>query len=360
MRPLRSLLASVLLLASPALAGDGVVEINQTCADQGCFCGDAPFQPVTITGCAGRSYRLTSDLYAGVPVISGIVVSAPDVSIDMGGFAIRGLNVCNGSFDGCAYSGTGIGIETTAGNEGPADRLHISNGNIVGLGSKAIFLGSGDGHRIRNVRVSHNGHDGVHALGKSVVVEDTTSLRNGRSGVTLSGSGGRVSQSIASNNGGDGIVGSTATTVERSTAESNGRDGISVTEGSAIRSCTASANGQNGIVAYVSGVVSDSVVKGNTLTGISMSAHGFAGARGGSIQGNTVTSNSHGIVTGTGVLVAENSISKNTNTGILLNPGSAYRGNLITENGEPVFGINALNLGDNGCTDPSNAVVVCP
>ncbi len=54
------ILLLILALAGPALAVDGVAEINQTCAVQtGCFGGDAAGYPVTIDGTAGTSYRLT-------------------------------------------------------------------------------------------------------------------------------------------------------------------------------------------------------------------------------------------------------------------------------------------------------------
>ena len=57
--PLYTLL--LLAFAGPALAVDGVVEINQTCAvNTGCFAGDTPGFPVTIT--VAGSYRLTSNL----------------------------------------------------------------------------------------------------------------------------------------------------------------------------------------------------------------------------------------------------------------------------------------------------------
>ncbi len=47
-------------LTSPALAVDGVLEINQACADSGCFSGDGAGFPVIIS--AAGSYRLTSNL----------------------------------------------------------------------------------------------------------------------------------------------------------------------------------------------------------------------------------------------------------------------------------------------------------
>ena len=63
----------LLALAAPALAVDGVLEINQTCAVQtGCFVGDTAGYPVTIYSKTGGSYRLTGDLL-GVAGSHGIV-----------------------------------------------------------------------------------------------------------------------------------------------------------------------------------------------------------------------------------------------------------------------------------------------
>jgi hypothetical protein len=60
---MRRFLPSLLLLlfAAPALASDGVLEINQTCAvETGCLAGDSPGFPVTIS--TAGSYRLTGSL----------------------------------------------------------------------------------------------------------------------------------------------------------------------------------------------------------------------------------------------------------------------------------------------------------
>ena len=71
-----------LALATSAIASDGVLEINQTCAGQtGCFAGDAAGFPVTIS--ASGSYRLTSNLTVPNENTEGIVVSANDVGIDL-------------------------------------------------------------------------------------------------------------------------------------------------------------------------------------------------------------------------------------------------------------------------------------
>ncbi len=57
------LLVLLLTFATPTLAVDGVLEINQTCAvHTGCLSGDTPGFPVTISGAPGISFRLTSSL----------------------------------------------------------------------------------------------------------------------------------------------------------------------------------------------------------------------------------------------------------------------------------------------------------
>ncbi len=61
-----TLLPVCLLTATTALAVDGVLELNQTCAiSKGCTRGDDPGFPISIDGGDGRSYRLTSDLLIG-------------------------------------------------------------------------------------------------------------------------------------------------------------------------------------------------------------------------------------------------------------------------------------------------------
>jgi hypothetical protein len=75
--PLWTIALLTIALASPALAVDGVLEINQACAvNTGCFSGDAAGLPVTIT--AAGSYRLTGNLTVPDENTDGIAVSAND------------------------------------------------------------------------------------------------------------------------------------------------------------------------------------------------------------------------------------------------------------------------------------------
>ena len=89
----------LLALAGPALATDGVAEINHTCAAQtGCFSGDSAGYPVTIT--QPGSYRLTSNLIVPDENTSGILVSTSDVGIDLNNFAII-RSGCKGRTTNC-------------------------------------------------------------------------------------------------------------------------------------------------------------------------------------------------------------------------------------------------------------------
>ena len=85
---LLSMLAAC-LGATSALADAGRREINQTCAVQtGCFPGDAPGFPVTITD--SGSYRLTSNLNQIPASQDGLFLANSRITIDLNGFAIVG------------------------------------------------------------------------------------------------------------------------------------------------------------------------------------------------------------------------------------------------------------------------------
>ena len=85
MRSIPILVLLFLTLVTPALASDGVLEINQTCAlETGCFVGDSAGFPVTIT--APGSYRLTSSLNpTGASVI---LIGSSRVQVDLNGFGL--------------------------------------------------------------------------------------------------------------------------------------------------------------------------------------------------------------------------------------------------------------------------------
>ena len=112
-----------LVLAGPAHAVDGVIEINQARAKAGgVTAGDAPLFPVTLS--QPGSYRLTgnldlTDASARAPStdakdVKAIDVTASDVTIDLNGFSIIGETSCPGFPPVCTGTGSGVGIASAS------------------------------------------------------------------------------------------------------------------------------------------------------------------------------------------------------------------------------------------------------
>ena len=169
-----------LTLATPALAVDGVLEINHTCAVQtGCFPGDGPGYPVFIDGQSGGSYRLTSNLIVPNENTDGILFNTSDIGIDLNNFAIISA-ACVGSTTDCTpTSGTGSGIERTSSlNRG----VSVKNGSITGMGNYGVFIG--DQARITNISVRWNRVDGINTSSGGIV-SGNTAYQNGRHGINV-------------------------------------------------------------------------------------------------------------------------------------------------------------------------------
>lgn len=162
----------LLLVAFPALAGDGAIEINAACVADGCFAGDDPGFPVQINN-AG-SYVLTSNLEVGDANTTAIDISKANVSLDLNGFSLIGPTSCTGRpVTSCSPTGNGRGIETYNGNR-------ISNGAVVGFGSHGIYALAHS--RLQNLRVEFNGGDGIYAQA-GTAVNNVEAVRNGAAGV---------------------------------------------------------------------------------------------------------------------------------------------------------------------------------
>lgn len=184
------LVGALVATARPADAGDGVLEINQTCAaGSGCFPGDSAGFPVTITG--PGSYLLTTDLVAGTDQ-DGVQVSADGVSLDLNGFRIVSSS---------STSTAANGIEG-------ADRqnVEIRNGTVEGFAGRGILLsGTSRGARLVDVRTLGNGFQGVDLDGGGHLVSRCTSVSNGLWGFSLDGDS-MVVDSVAENNEAFGLV----------------------------------------------------------------------------------------------------------------------------------------------------------
>lgn len=322
---------AALFSAPVALASDGVLEINQTCAIQtGCFPGDTAGFPVTIA--TRGSYRLTSSLsYSGSGNV-GIQINVANVAVDLSGFTLSCRNVSFPNINPCSDSGNTNGDAINALSTTRGVRIH--NGVIQGAGGSAIDIGHGV---IEKIQVVQAGDVGIRiSLGrvKDCTVEETIG------GISLSGQG-LVEGNIVSDMAGpsSGIFSAGGTVRNNSVTRAMGT-GIFI---------GANFAGDRG--AHVEG----NTVQFNTGAGISVSTDGF-------IQGNFVKQNGEEGIRflsfGSG-LVKDNAILKNGQVG-LAGPSSGsvgYRENVIADNaGGTVTGSAAINLFNNVC----DGSTVCP
>ena len=210
----RLLLLTVCLIAAlsgPALAVDGVIEINQARASSGGITpGDAPGFPITIsTGTFANepmSFRLTGPLFTSTSADMFEILS-PHVSIDLNGFTV-----------GCLLpSCSGRGIVSAEIN------VSVRNGTVRGFGEGVLITGNGS--YIENVRATGN-IIGLHA-GNVCVVRDSIAIGNTEDGIRV-GNGCLVSGNTAANNTSDGINTGVGSNVVANTALGNGGRGLNL------------------------------------------------------------------------------------------------------------------------------------
>jgi hypothetical protein len=307
--------AALLLGAlEPAAAADGKLEINQTCAQVGCFPGDGPGFPVTIT--EGGSYVLTGNLSVASSTESAIEVSPSvlQVDLDLNGFQIDGPATCSGSGASlsCAPSFGSVGIVGGA-------RVRMRNGGVSDFAGGGIALT--DWAQVEGLTVKGNGGLGGISVRASSLVSRCIAVLNGGDGISA-GAASVVRHSIANANKGRGILGSAAGTVVMASAVSfNGHDGIGTSFGALVRGNAAHFNQQAGIAADAGSTVIDNVSHANQGIGIYAIPAGSA--------------------------VNRNAVRGNVGVGISLAPTSSYRENTVSCNGACLLG--GVSLGANFC-----------
>ncbi len=202
-------------LAAPALAVDGVIEINQARALKGGITpGDTPGFPVTIS--VSGSYRLTSNLTVPDASTSGIVVTVNEVTIDLNGFAIVGPVTCTGGPPVVSCSPTGTG---GSGISGPTSaEIRVLDGQIRGLYGFGVNVGSSA--LVRDVTVRWAAGGGI-SVGSGSVVSRSTVLEGGFVGIT-SGPGSVISGNVVRSNLSTGIQANGGSTLDANTVMQNG------------------------------------------------------------------------------------------------------------------------------------------
>lgn len=201
---------------------------------------------------ASGSYRLAGDrsLEPGTGA-SAIIISAPNVVIDLGGHVLSGFG----------SSASASGIETVVPAGGAVENIRIESGTIQGFG-KCGILAPVDRVVVENVRSLDNGTRGIQ-LSLDSMVRDCIVTDNGADGVFVAM--GRVLNTVSSKNGGTGIQISTGR-IEGCEVSYNGNSGIAASGNSIIHSNRVLYNNSNDIV-YNAGifVYSSSQVSENYL-----------------------------------------------------------------------------------------------
>lgn len=276
-RVLRCVLPFTAALAAPALAAEGVLEINQTCAVQtGCFPGDNPGFPVEITT-PGTSYKLTGPLVVPDENTDGIEVTASSVSLDLNGFEIA-RSGCVGATESCvSETGSGFGVN------GPVVGLSVSNGSVIGMGQYGVRIGSNC--HAKNLRLRWNRRGGL--VGDSGnVVESNTAYRNGDDGIYL-GAGSVVSGNAVWGNGFDGIFVSQGSVVSDNSVYDNGFDGIQSSGGSLIQGNAVLRNGGYGLALFPTDTYRDNAITTRDPFSVFTTVVSGVNAGGNSCNGNT-------------------------------------------------------------------------
>jgi hypothetical protein len=220
------------LASNAAVAGDGALEINQDCAAVGCFAGDSPGFPVTIS--QPGHYRLSSNLATptsgsinGILIDTTATAATAYVDLDLNGFEIVGGGTCSGNpVTTCAAGSSGRGIEVDA--FGQMVRVH--NGAVRGFNIGVLLISAGSGSSIEDLVTSENASAGINpqtASSATMLLDHVRSVRNGAAGAS-SGITGRilVRDSVFSGNKLQGLSLNAGTTIEDSTFTDNGGVGV--------------------------------------------------------------------------------------------------------------------------------------
>ncbi len=179
------------------------------------------------------SYRLCRDLAVPDADTTAILVTADDVTIDLGGHSISGPTVCDSS--GCAPVGRGVGISAE-------DRsgLTVLDGTIRGMGNTGVMAGRHA--RVQGVKAIGNGWHGI-AVDTVGLLSGNLAAGNGATGIT-----GQeytsFKDNVAHDNGQNGISAGCACSVIGNLATNNARAGISTGGWTACVNNTAAGNAQ--------------------------------------------------------------------------------------------------------------------
>ena len=256
------------------------------------------------------SYYLTTNLI-GIAGTNGITIAANDVSLDLKGFALIGVN---GSMDGIRVGLTGFDAYTN---------LAVFNGTIRNWDQNGVNGGvSAYNSRFERLQLANNKGAGLVVYDHGVVSQ-CQAMTNGTYG--FSGFFSIFESCSAYQNGGDGIYASGGRVINCS-SQGNLGQGVKAFNGSLASGCLCSYNARSGF-----GLGADSVAVGNNCVGnntsaISIEAGLLAFYGPARIEGNHVSySTGFGIMVSAGqtdVVVIKNTTAGNTNNSYSIPAGN--------------------------------------
>jgi hypothetical protein len=281
------------------------------------------------------AYYLTGNI-TGVAGKCAIRIEADYVSLDLGGFVLRGVDpvfsaiqvtraqrgitIENGTLTGWG----GGGVEASQATESRFGNLRILDNAATGY---ATGLQVGSNCLVSSVTASGNDYYGIYA-GERSLVSDCI-VRSNRLVGLYAGGGSQVRNCQASQNVGGGIRVGGGGTLECCGADANGDHGLQVLDGGTATRCRASGNTNVGIFLGSGGVATSCAAQANGNAGI-------AGGAGSVVIGCSAISNrTSGISMGAGAVVRDCVARQNLHSGIFLGNGGggAAANNECTANG---------------------------
>lgn len=149
-------------------------------------------QTATYVITKSGSYVLGGDRQMSNLAAHNIEIQAPDVTLDLGGFALSHPA-------GSASTGSGIHLEAV-------ENVEIRHGSILNAAYMGVRAKTGKGLRLIDLRVSGSKNVGIESLAEDTFVERSHVADSGAAGVSLSGKASVVQDTIVTNSGGTGVA----------------------------------------------------------------------------------------------------------------------------------------------------------
>lgn len=196
--------AFALVSAGPAAATGEILITHAKALAGNVTPGDGPGYPIKLS--RSGTYQFAGPLLATAGN-NGIVVTSPDVTIDMNGFRLHGKSAAN------------------HGIVGLVDSVTVQNGTITRFRFDEI-VGQGSFWIVENMRIVSNGRDGFATTGVSNLIQGSVVAENGRFGIKAARS--TVLGNTINNNDDFGIVGEGTTGFGNNTMVVNNPGGAQV------------------------------------------------------------------------------------------------------------------------------------